>query len=184
MSAERPTPGVETNATANSELVAARADKLAELNAAFSEAEPAQAAEKRAEQAREVIGRQTEVDSPSTESVPGPAAHRLSHLNHRLNYAQTVASMQRKLPEIGRALSRVIHTPAIEKTSEVLETTIARPSVMLGSTWTALIVGTIFYLGARHYGYSLSGSELLFSFVVGALFGLVGEGLVLAFKRR
>ena len=92
--------------------------------------------------------------------------------------------MQRKLPEIGRALSRVIHTPAIEKTSEVLETTIARPSVMLGSTWTVLIVGTIFYLGARHYGYSLSGSELLFSFLVGALLGLVGEGLVLAFKRR
>lgn len=184
MTAERTPSGVENNSTVSSELAAARAEKLAELNAAFNETEPAQAAEKRAEQAREVIGRQTEAAKPSPESAPAPSTYRPSYLNHRLNYAQTLASMQRKLPEIGRVLSRVIHTPAIEKTSEVLETTIARPSVLLGSTWTALIVGTIFYLGARHYGYSLSGSELLFSFVVGALLGLVGEGLVLAFKRR
>ncbi len=65
-----------------------------------------------------------------------------------------------------------------------MEKTVARPSLMLGTTWTALIVGSIFYLTARHYGFTLSGSELLFSFVVGALLGLVLEGLWQAFKRR
>jgi hypothetical protein len=38
-------------------------------------------------------------------------------------------------------------------------------------------VGAIFYLTAYHFGYMLSGSELLFSFVVGALIGILLEGL-------
>jgi hypothetical protein len=54
---------------------------------------------------------------------------------------------------------------------------VARPSVAAGATWTALIVGAVFYFTARHYGYMLSGSELLFSFVAGAVIGLAVEGL-------
>jgi hypothetical protein len=92
--------------------------------------------------------------------------------------------MQRKLPTLSRYLSQIIHSPALEKTGEILETTIARPSVLLGSTWTALVVGTIFYVTARRYGYALSGSELLFSLIVGGLLGLAGERLWRLITRR
>lgn len=181
MPAERSTISPE-HSPAPAELEAARAEKLAELNEAFKDAEPTEAAEKRAEKAREVIQREAKPAAPEAEqSAP---VVRPSYFSHHLNYRQTLAGVQRRLPALSRSFSRVIHTPIVEKTSEVLETTVARPSVLLGSTWTALLVGTIFYLVARHYGYSLSGSELLFSFIVGALFGLVGEGVWLALKRR
>jgi hypothetical protein len=182
MSAERHSPTAERIAS-SPDLETARAEKLAELNEAFKTAETAESNEKRADKAREVIHQQTEQAPPPAEAA-APAPARPAYLNHRLNYHQTLASMQRKLPELSQAVSRIIHAPAVEKASEVLESTVARPSVLLGSTWTALIVGTIFYLVARHYGYALSGSELLFSFVVGALLGLAGEGLWLLLKRR
>lgn len=181
MSAERPTNTPESQSN-TPDLESPRAEKLAELNEAFKDAEPTEASEKRAEQAREVIKRETQPPAPAAEqAAPAP---RPSYFSHHLNYQQTLASVQRRLPSASRAFSQVIHTPVVEKASEVLEATVARPSVLLGSTWTALIVGTIFYLVARHYGYSLSGSELIFSFVVGALLGLVGEGLWLARGRR
>ena len=181
MPAERQSITPEQSPAA-ADLEAARAEKLAELNEAFKDAEPTQSPEKRAEKAREIIQREAKPQAPAPEQAA--PVNRPHYFSHHLNYAQTLASVQRRLPNLSRKFSQVIHTPIIEKTSEALETTVARPSVLLGSTWTALIVGAIFYLVARHYGYSLSGSELLFSFIVGALFGLVGEGLWLALKRR
>jgi hypothetical protein len=178
------TPG-EHNETISADLEAARSEKLTELAEAFKDADPADHAEKRAEKAREVIKRQEIKPEPvAAPETATPISRPLAFLDHHLNYRQTLASVQRKLSPASRSFSKVIHTPVVEKTSEVLETTIARPSVMLGTTWTALIVGTSFYLIARHYGYALSGSELLFSFIVGALLGIVGEGLWTAFKRR
>jgi hypothetical protein len=93
-------------------------------------------------------------------------------------------SVQQHLSPASRNFSKFIHTPAVEKTSEALEQTVARPSVTLGATWTALIVGGLAYFVARHYGFHLSGSELLFSFIVGAIIGIVGEGVFRVFKRR
>lgn len=178
-------PNSHEKGEVNNGLEAARAEKLAELKEAASEHDPADHAERRAEAAREVINK---VDAP--EDTPAPAAeaapamspvHRL--LNRHLNYAQTLESVQRRLNPASRTFSRVIHTPAVEKASEALEQTVARPSIMIGATWTALIVGTIFYLTARHYGYPLSGSEMIFSFVVGAVIGLLIEGIWHTLKR-
>lgn len=187
MSAEHLSPKHEQNERSN-ELEAARAEKLAELQTNRTEKDPADTGEKRAEQAREAIKQQelkhdTEPE-PATPAESKSAAPILPFLDHHLNYVQTIASVQRKLSPVSRSFSKVIHTPVIEQVSEKLETTVARPSVLLGTTWTALIVGTIFYLTARHYGYALSGSELLFSFIVGGLLGLVVEGLWRTLKRR
>lgn len=171
-----------------SELNESAMERLDELSEANAERDPSEHAEKRAEKAREVIQEQTAEPEPE----PTPAAEKetaaisrpAAFLNHHLNYSQTMDSVRRKLGPVSRSFSKVIHTPAVEKTSEALEHTVARPSVMVGTTWTALIIGALFYLTARHYGYALSGSELIFSFVVGALLGLVGEGIWLAFRRR
>ncbi len=168
------------------ELKRQHSEKLAELKEAFktsAEAAPETSA-LRADLAREVIQRQAEqVPAPAAENAPA-APVRPNFLNHHLNFSQTLSSVQRKLPGLSRTFSAAIHAPAVEKASEVLESTVARPSVLLGTTWTALIVGTAFYLTARHYGYALSGSELLFSFIVGALLGISGEGLWKLLRRR
>lgn len=168
---------------AAAELEAARAERLAQLES--SPEANHDRPEDRAEAAREAIARHEQ-------PTPEPAAHHeTSHhatrhhvLDIKLNYAQTVTGMQRHLTTASRNFSKFIHNPAVEKTSDALESTVARPSVMLGATWTALIVGTVFYLTARHFGYHLSGSELLLAFVVGALLGIAGEGLWRALGRR
>jgi len=184
MSTEHLKPATESGER-GTELEGARAERLAELREQAAETDPQGRPEQRAERAREVIGRQEIMPRPEDgnrgESAPADPVR--TFLDHRLNYAQTLASVQRRLKPASRSFSKVIHAPVVEKASEVLETTVARPSVMLGTTWTALIVGTLFYFTARHYGYALSGSELLFSFIVGAVIGLTLEGLWRLLKR-
>jgi hypothetical protein len=181
MSVERHHEHQERHERSHDQLEAARREQLEQLRQ-HSEAEPGDA-EKRAEAAREVINKEP---VPEPEPTPEPAAPRFHHplLDHKLNYAQTLASVQRHLKPVSRSFSKLIHTPVVEKTSEALEKTVARPSVVAGATWTALIVGLAFYLTARHYGYQLSGSELLFSFIVGAVIGLALEGLFRLLRRR
>jgi hypothetical protein len=189
MSVEHQPKPTESNERATAELEAARAEKYKELRQNLetsAEDDPDRRAEA-ARKARDVINKKPET---APEPEPAPAAEKpkgtitIPFINHQLNYAQTLASIQRKLSPASRTFSKVIHTPAVEKTSEALEKTVARPSVTLGASWTALIVGGIFYLTARTYGYQLSGSELLFSFIVGAVLGLVLEGLWRLIKRR
>ncbi len=186
MSAEHIKSSAEQGEDIATGLESARAEKLAELRETNIEHDPEAHAEQRAEQARKTIKHQDLEPEPAnvSEDEAKPSSHIREVLNYHLNYAQTLASVQRKLSPVSRSFSQVIHTPIVEKTSEALEATVARPSVLLGTTWTALIVGSIFYLTARHYGYTLSGSELLFSFVVGALLGLTLEGVWHTLKRR
>jgi hypothetical protein len=140
----------------------------------------------RANRAREVINQ-----PPPQESAPEPpvteiasARPTLPFLNHKLNYVQTLASVQRRLKPASRSFSKVIHAPIVEKASEALEKTVARPSVTFGATWTALLVGGIFYFTARRYGFELSGSEVTLSFIVGAVVGLAIEAAWRTFHHR
>jgi hypothetical protein len=177
MSVERQSEHQERHERVDAELEAARVEKMAELSRQPEVAPDHQ--EQRAEAAREVIkGPEIAPEPPpAPEAETKAPARNLLFIDHKINYRETLASVQRKLSPVSRSFSQVIHTPAVEKTAEVLERTVARPSVVLGATWTALIVGSMFYLIARHYGYALSGSELLFSFVIGALIGLTAEAL-------
>jgi hypothetical protein len=186
MSAEHHQEHAERHEQQHEALAAERERRVAELR----EKGPEQAGEKpedRVEKARERIHESTHEQEPApdhheTEDKPRP--HIAQLLNHKLNYADTLASVQRKLRPLSRGFSKLIHLPAVERTSDAVGSTLARPSVAAGSTWTALIIGIIFYFTARRYGYSLSGSELLISFVLGALLGLVLEGAWNALKRR
>jgi hypothetical protein len=172
----------ERHEDASRELEEARREQLDELHH-NAETKP-DSAKERAEAAREQINK----PEPAPEPEPTPEAYsptsRIPFLDHKQSYAATMRTTQRHLSPARRSFSKLIHSPAVEKTSEALEKTVARPSVTLGATWTALIVGSVFYLTAYHYGYMLSGSELLFSFIVGALIGILIEGASRAIRRR
>lgn len=174
--------------TGNQERVGAELESIAkaklEALRQSKETDPGDAAE-RADAARETIRQHEQTPEPAdqAEAAPTkPTQHPL--LNPRLNYAHTLSSLQRHLAPASRRFSQIIHTPIIEKTSEAMERTVARPSVVLGATWTALIVGGLFYFTARYFGYTLSGSEMLFSFIIGAILGLMLEGIMRALRRR
>ena len=122
-----------------------------------------------------------EQHEPAKENQP---KRPLSGLDRKQAYAQTMATLQRQLPTVSRAFSKVIHNKAVEQTSEALGKTVMRPSVTLGATSTALLVGAFTYWLAKHYGYAISGSTILLSLLVGGLFGLLVEGVAKLFRRK
>lgn len=88
-------------------------------------------------------------------------------------YAQTMSAIRSQMSTPARTFSKVIHNPVVEKTSEFVGKTIARPNAILSGSTAAFVVTVIVYLTARHYGYVLSGSEAILSFVVGWMLGTV-----------
>ncbi|MDB5178886.1 MAG: hypothetical protein JWN01_829 [Patescibacteria group bacterium] len=184
MSVEHQPSAPEQNEKAQAELNEAAHERLEQLKA-NTETHETHPADQRAEKAREAIRKQEQAPEPAAVAEAAPkSGTTIPFFNHKLNYAQTLASVQRKLAPVSRSFSKVIHTPAIEKTSEVLEKTVARPSVTAGALWTALIVGALFYFTARRYGYNLAGSEITLSFFIGGILGLVLEGLWRSFRRK
>lgn len=134
--------------------------------------------------ARELIEKQAETTTvPAAEKQAPPAAHHPTKLDKTKAYWQTVHAMQRRLKPASKQFSKLIHNPAVEKTSEFASKTVFRPSITLGATATALIVGGFFYVTARHYGFALSGSEFIVSLAAGALIGLMLEILTKPFRK-
>lgn len=145
-----------------------------------AETEPNQT--EKAEQAREALEKAAEPLAKAAEEAPREVAPP-TRLDRLVAYRHTLKSLQGHLKPVSKSFSKFIHTPAVEKTSEVLEKTVMRPSVTLGASLTALVVGGVFYFTARSYGFRLSGSEFLVSLLVGGILGALLEGLVKLFRK-
>ena len=89
------------------------------------------------------------------------------------SYKRHMKQVQAELPPVQRTFSKVIHAPVIEKTSDVVGGTIARPNAILAGSMVAFIAVLVVYLTARHFGYALSGFETIGAFIVGWLIGLL-----------
>lgn len=76
-----------------------------------------------------------------------------------------------------RAFSKVIHNAAIEKTSEFIGSTVARPNAILAGSVSAFIIVLGVYLIAHFFGYPLSGAETIIAFVLGWVAGIVYDFL-------
>lgn len=100
-------------------------------------------------------------------------------------YKQTLKRMQHELPSpLSRNFSKLIHQPLVEKTSDVAAKTIFRPSLTLGASVGALFGGTVIYLVARTYGFTLPRSSFLVCALLGAILGLALEGLRALWRNR
>jgi hypothetical protein len=107
--------------------------------------------------------------------TPPPAARR-GVINKRdldATYKRTMKHVQSELSAPSRAFSKVIHIKAVEKTSDALESTIARPNAILAGAIAAFLVTLALYLIAKHYGYRLSGFETIGGFILGWVIGLL-----------
>ncbi len=114
-----------------------------------------------------------------TSATPSPALRRgaISKRELDANYKRTMKQVQSELSAPSRTFSKVIHTKAVEKISEALETTIARPNAILAGAISAFIVTLGMYLLAKHFGYRLSGFETIGGFIVGWVAGIVFDYL-------
>ena len=113
--------------------------------------------------------------SKETAPHPAPAARRGAIRKQDLDatYKRTMKQVQSELSAPSRAFSKVIHTKAVEKTSEALESTIARPNAILAGAVGAFVITLAIYLIAKHFGYRLSGSETIAGFVIGWIIGIL-----------
>ena len=89
------------------------------------------------------------------------------------SFEATMAEVRSQMSAPSRVFSTIIHNPVVEKTSDVVGSTIARPNAILSGAVFAFVFTLIIYLVARFYGYPLSGGETIASFAAGWALGLV-----------
>jgi len=93
------------------------------------------------------------------------------------SFKKTLANVQNELPIGSRIFSKFTHNKAIEKTTEIIGGTIARPNAMLSGAFFAFIATLSVYLLAKNIGYNLSGFETIAAFAIGWIVGWIFDYL-------
>lgn len=93
------------------------------------------------------------------------------------SFKRRIAQVQSDLPPVQRAFSKFIHTKPVEKASEVIGSTIARPNAILSGAITAFILVLAVYIIAKSLGYVLSGFETIGAFIAGWILGIIYDYL-------
>jgi len=91
------------------------------------------------------------------------------------SFKKTMKHIQKDMSPASRTFSKIIHNPVVEKTSEVLGKTVARPNLILAGALGTIVICSVVYLIAKKYGYVLSGSEAMITFVLGWIVGAIIE---------
>ncbi|MBL8159946.1 hypothetical protein JNJ66_05800 [Candidatus Saccharibacteria bacterium] len=116
---------------------------------------------------------------------PGPSVKPVAtKKTKQQEYQQTMTSVQSKLTPASRSFSKIIHTPAVEKASEVIGSSIARPNQILFGSLTALVLMGATYGIAHYIGFPLSGTEPLLAFLIGWVLGSSFDTIRLLFRGK
>lgn len=110
------------------------------------------------------------------ETSASPAKRRhgvVSKREREASYKHHMKQLQSELSPSQRAFSKFIHNPVVEKTSDAVGSTIARPNAMLSGAVVAFILVLAVYVVSKFYGYTLSGFETIGAFIVGWLLGIL-----------
>lgn len=121
---------------------------------------------------------QEHVEKPHERSHTSPRSSR------KQGFTKTMERVQKDMRAPQRLFSKIIHSPMIEKTSDVIGSTIARPDAILSGSVSAFIFTAVVYFTARYFGFSLSGSETILAFIAGWLVGLLYDLVKGIFRRR
>ena len=168
------------------ELERARAE-IAELAAERLHERAEQAAERGQEQTndakREALEQATSTQEVEVTTPETPAEQQFTKADRDASYQHTMKQMRSKLLPSSRAFSKVIHNPVVEKTSEVVGNTVARPNLIIAGALGAILSVVVYFI-AKRYGYVLSGSETIILFVCGWVIGTVFEYARVGFSGR
>ncbi|HSE28976.1 MAG TPA: hypothetical protein VLA77_00080 [Candidatus Saccharimonadales bacterium] len=99
------------------------------------------------------------------------------------SYNKTMAQVKTELSPTARLFSDFIHNPVVEKTSDIVGKTIARPDSIISGSLLAFIAVVALYAIAQYTGFALSGFETIGAFILGWIVGLIFDGLRRLFKR-
>ena len=89
------------------------------------------------------------------------------------SYIKTLTETQSELDSSSRVFSKIIHNKIIEKTSNLIGNTIARPNLILFGAIFSFVSTLFVYITAKKIGYVLSGFEPILSFIIGWIIGAI-----------
>jgi len=89
------------------------------------------------------------------------------------SFKKHMAQVQSEMPAPQRVFSKLIHSPVVEKTSEFVGATLARPNAILSGAVVAFFLVLAVYLIAKNLGYVLSGFETIAAFILGWVVGVL-----------
>ncbi len=115
-------------------------------------------------------------EKKTKEPASSPAKRRhgvVSKKEREASYKHHMKQLQSELPPAQRTFSKFIHNPVVEKTSEAVGSTIARPNAVLSGAVVAFVLVLAVYVVAKFYGYTLSGFETIGAFIVGWILGIL-----------
>ena len=93
------------------------------------------------------------------------------------SYKRHMKEVQSQMSTPSKVFSKFMHNPAVDKTSEVIGSTVARPNAMLAGAFSAFILTLAVYVIAKNIGYQLSGFETIAAFILGWVIGLIYDYL-------
>ena len=166
----------ERGERSNESLDSARRERAAELERTRereAERAPERSVEQSIAEAKEAAAKaekKTGAPAPIERRRDTPAQRRSKA---KASYKATMKETQAHMKPAARTFSKVIHAPAVEKTSEAIGSTLARPNAILAGSLTAFIATLVIYLTAKYYGYPLSGFETIAAFIVGWAVGIL-----------
>lgn len=109
------------------------------------------------------------------ERPPSPAERRrgpLSKIERDASFNATMKEVRSQMSAPSRVFSKFIHNKAVEKVSETVGATVARPNALLSGAVFAFVLTLGVYLVAKNLGYPLSGFETIAAFIVGWVLGI------------
>ena len=120
--------------------------------------------------------RSVEQERPAVaERQTSPAERRTGPITKQerdASFDTTMDEVRSQMSAPSRSFSKVIHNKGVEKTSEVVGSTIARPNALLSGAIFAFVLTLIVYLVAKNIGYPLSGFETIAAFILGWILGI------------
>ncbi len=170
----------------SAELEKSSAERIAELDGKSPEKEMSpRDAEALEERAREkALESAISVEAGSAEKKKGGNQSSPAHRRGGISKAEKNASYKRRMKEVqseltpgSRAFSKVIHNKVVEKTSETVGATVARPNAILAGAISAFFLTLAVYVIAKTLGYKLSGFETIAAFIIGWVIGIVYDYL-------
>lgn len=118
------------------------------------------------------------------EQAPTHSTQHVTKELKNIQYKETMRYVRRHLSKRERKFSSFVHTPSIEKISEVSAKTIARPSGLLGGGLLALVGSITVLYFARQYGFEVPNSLFMALFIFGFVIGLLAELIMSGFSMR
>lgn len=112
------------------------------------------------------------------------AVRKVTKKEKDVQYKKTLTEIQSQMSTPARAFSKVLHNPVVERTSDVVGSTVARPNAILAGSTTAFLVVAIVYLVTKYFGYVLSGFETIGAFILGWLLGIIIDYLRVLFSGK